>query len=73
MSDDVDNRRTIEVFWRLYNEERVDECIRIYAPDARLRHFSLGIDVSGRDAIRDQMNGALAAVPGSPHACRERH
>ena len=64
MSDEVKNRETVEAFWKAYNEERVDDCITIYAPDARLRHFSQGIDLTGADAIRDQMNGALAAVPG---------
>ena len=64
MSDDVENRAAIQAFWRAYNEERLDDCIEIYAPEARLRHFARGIDVSGRDAIRDLMHSALAAVPG---------
>jgi len=64
MTDDVENRATIQAFWRAYNEERLDDCIDIYAPESRLRHFARGIDVSGRDAIRDLMQSALAAVPG---------
>jgi ketosteroid isomerase-like protein len=64
MSDEVENRATIETFWQAYNEERIDDCIKMYAPRARLRHFSQGIDVSGTDAIRNQMDAALTAVPG---------
>jgi ketosteroid isomerase-like protein len=64
MSDEIKNRATIEAFWQAYNEERIDDCIKMYAPEARLRHSSQGIDVSGPDAIRDQMDAALAAVPG---------
>jgi hypothetical protein len=61
MSGDLENRTTIEAFWRAYDEEHVDDCVTIYAPEARLRHFSQGIDVSGPDAIRDLMHGALAS------------
>jgi limonene-1,2-epoxide hydrolase len=64
MSDEVENRATIDAFWQAYNEERIDDCIKMYAPQARLRHFSQGIDVSGTEAIRDQMDAALASVPG---------
>jgi hypothetical protein len=64
MSDAADNRATIESFWQAYNEERLDDCSKMYAPEARLRHFAHGIDVSGSDAIRDLMHAALAAVPG---------
>jgi limonene-1,2-epoxide hydrolase len=64
MSDEVENRATVEIFWQAYNDERIDDCIKMYAPDARLRHFSRGIDVTGPEAIRDQMDAALAAVPG---------
>jgi limonene-1,2-epoxide hydrolase len=64
MPDDVRNREAIEAFWRAYNQEALDDCIKIYAPEARLRHFSQGIDVSGRDGIRELMQAALAAVPG---------
>lgn len=64
MSEEAENRAVVEAFWRAYNEERLDDCVNIYALEARLRHFALGIDVSGRDAIRDLMFGALAAVPG---------
>jgi ketosteroid isomerase-like protein len=60
----MQNRARIEEFWQAYNEERLDDCVNLYAPKARLRHFSQGIDVSGRDAIRDLMHAALAAVPG---------
>ena len=64
MSNEVENRATIEAFWQAYNEERIDDCVTMYAPDARLRHFSRGMDVTGSDAIRDQVHAALAAVPG---------
>jgi hypothetical protein len=64
MSDEGENRATIEAFWQAYNEERIDDCIKLYAPKAHLRHFSQGIDVSGSDAIREQMDAALASVPG---------
>jgi ketosteroid isomerase-like protein len=63
MSNEAENRSTIEAFWQAYNDQRIDDCIEMYAPTARLRHFSLGIDVSGPDAIRDQMQAALTAVP----------
>jgi hypothetical protein len=42
--------------------------MQMYAPHARLRHFSQGIDASGAIAIRAQMDAALVAVPG--RACR---
>ena len=64
MSSEAENRATIEAFWVAYNEERVDDCVKMYAPTARLRHFSQGLDISGVDAIREQMHGALDAVPG---------
>jgi ketosteroid isomerase-like protein len=63
MSEEAENRATIEAFWQAYNDERIDDCTTMYAPEARLRHPSSGIDVSGR-AIRDLMHGALTAVPG---------
>jgi hypothetical protein len=36
----------------------------MHAPEARLHHYGQGIDVSGVDAIRSLMHGALRAVPG---------
>ncbi len=64
MSDEVDNRATIEAHWQVWNEERLDEAIKMYAPDARLRHLTHGIDVTGSDKIRDLMATTLAAYPG---------
>jgi ketosteroid isomerase-like protein len=64
MSREGDNRATIEAFWRLWNEERLDEAVDMYEPNARLRHLTHGIDVAGRDNILDLMAKALAMFPG---------
>jgi limonene-1,2-epoxide hydrolase len=64
MSEGAANRATVEAFWRAYNEERIEDCLKVYAPDARLRHLTHGIDVTGREAIRELMLMALGAVPG---------
>jgi ketosteroid isomerase-like protein len=63
MSDEVENRATIEAFWLAWNEERLDDAIGMYAPDARLRHLNLGIDVTGTNSIRDLMAQSLAMFP----------
>jgi ketosteroid isomerase-like protein len=36
----------------------------MYAPDARLRHLNLGIDVTGANSIPDLMAKSLAMFPG---------
>ena len=64
MSDEARNRATIEALWRAWNEERLDEVIAMYSPQARLRHLTHGIDVTGTKSIRDLMEMSLAAVPG---------
>jgi ketosteroid isomerase-like protein len=64
MSDEVKNRATIEAFWRAWNEERIDDAIEMYAPDARLRHFNQPIDVTGTNKIRDLMAQMIAMSPG---------
>ena len=35
MSDEAENRATIETFWRAWNEERLDDAMTMYAVDAR--------------------------------------
>jgi ketosteroid isomerase-like protein len=63
MPEGVDNRATIEAFWRARNEARLDDAIEMYAPDARLRHLTQGIEVTGATNIRDLMAAALALFP----------
>ena len=55
---------TVEALWRVWNEERLDDAIEMYTPDARLRHLTHGIDVTGAQNIRDLMAMALAMFPG---------
>jgi ketosteroid isomerase-like protein len=64
VSDEAENRATIEAFWWAWNEERLDDALTMYDRDARLRHFTHGIDVTGTDSIRDLMEISLAMVPG---------
>jgi hypothetical protein len=64
MDSEDENQAAIEGFWKAYNDERIDDCMAIYASDARLRHFSQDLDVTGTEAIRVLMDGALTAVPG---------
>jgi limonene-1,2-epoxide hydrolase len=64
LSDEADNRATIEAFWRAWNDERLDDAIEMYAPDARLRHLTHAIDVTGIDRIRDLMAMSLDMFPG---------
>jgi ketosteroid isomerase-like protein len=64
MSDEAENRATIETFWRAWNEERLDDAMTMYAVDARLRHFTHGIDVTGAELIRELMEMSRTAFPG---------
>lgn len=64
MSDEVANRAAIETFWRLWNEERLDEAMGMYAPDACLHHLNHGTKVIGSENIGNLMAWALAAFPG---------
>jgi ketosteroid isomerase-like protein len=63
-NDEAKNRASIDAFWQAWNEERLDDAIALYAPDARLRHFTHGIDVTGTKSIRDLMAMSLATIPG---------
>ncbi len=69
MSDGGANLAAIEAFWQDWNEERLDDALEIYSPDARLRHLTHAIDVSGRDQIGALMKHALAMFPGRRSEC----
>src|SRR5438445_4527427 len=64
MSSEEKNLAAVEAFWQAYNAERLDDAADMYSLDAHLRQFTHGIDVSGREEIRDLMKKTLARFPG---------
>jgi ketosteroid isomerase-like protein len=69
MTGERKNLAAIETFWQAWNEERLDDALEIYSSDARLRHLTHAIDVTGRDQIGDLMKHALALFPGRRSEC----
>ena len=69
MSGGQENLGAVKEFWQAWNDERLDDALRIYSPAARLRHLTHAIDVSGRDEIGALMRGALALFPGRRSRC----
>ena len=73
MSDEVDNRATIEAHWQVWNEERVDQAVKMYARDARLRHLNHGIDVTGSDNDPRPHGDDTCCVSWSSERCPSNH
>ena len=57
------NLGVIEAMWLAWNEKRLGDVGESIAEDARFRHFSLDIELEGREAILNLMAHSLAAVP----------
>jgi hypothetical protein len=57
------NLAVIEAYWRAWNEKRLRDAADAIAPDAHFRHFTLGIEVHGREAILDLMEQSLVMLP----------
>ena len=63
MSAEQENLSVIDACWLAYNDERIADAAILYADDARLRHLTRDIDVSGREPIRELMTRTLAMFP----------
>lgn len=60
----ADTADAIAEMTQLYNDGRVDELVdRFFAPDARLRHVTRDIDVTGREALRRLFRETLERWP----------
>ena len=57
------NLAVIEAMWFAWNEKQLNEAANSIAKDAHFRHFSLGIELEGREAILSLMEHSLAALP----------
>ena len=57
------NLAVVEAYWRAWNDKRLSDAADAIATDARFRHFTLGIEVHGRQAILDLMEKSLAMLP----------
>jgi predicted SnoaL-like aldol condensation-catalyzing enzyme len=68
-----ENAAAIEAFWQAWNEERLDDALEIYSPDARLCHLTHAIEVVGRDEIGELMKQALKLFPGRRSECVHAH
>ena len=57
------NLARVEAMWLAWNEKRLNNVADSIAKDAHFRHFTLGIELEGREAIRNLMEHSLAALP----------
>jgi limonene-1,2-epoxide hydrolase len=67
------NLGVIEAMWLAWNEERLRDAVESIAKDAHFRHFSLQIELEGREAILNLMEHSLAAVPGRKSTVLHAH
>ena len=58
------NLGVIEAMWLAWNEERLSDAVESIAKDVHFQHFSLHIELEGREAVLNLMEHSLAAVPG---------
>lgn len=54
------NLAVIEAMWLAWNQKRLNGAADLVAEDAHFRHFTLGIELHGREAIVDLMERSLA-------------
>jgi ketosteroid isomerase-like protein len=57
------NLAVVEAMWLAWNEKRLSDAADSIAKAAHFRHFSLGIELDGREAILNLMEHSLAALP----------
>jgi limonene-1,2-epoxide hydrolase len=67
------NLARVEAMWLAWNEKRLNDVVDSIAKDAHFRHFTLGIELEGREAILNLMEHALAAVPERKSMVRHAH
>jgi flagellar biosynthesis/type III secretory pathway protein FliH len=67
------NLARVEAMWLAWNEKRLNDVADSIAKDAHFRHFTLGIELEGREAILNLMEHALAAVPERKSMVRHVH